>query len=150
MPGIYNVAYSASFIDDILERGDYFWIGPYEPNEEFFVRKASLPGKFPTLLPQFREDDYFKNGFLEQFEKHPPKIIIYKHEASIFMTPAMEFGAFFIDWMKGKYTSIENMKGFELVKSPSSFNFRTDLYILNSDKQEILKKLQEKGYLSFK
>ena len=150
MPGIYDVSYSASFIDDILERGEYFWIGPYEPNEEFFVRKASLPGKYPTLLPQFREDDYFKNSFLDQFEKHPPQIIIYKHEASIFMTPAMEFGAFFVDWMKGKYTSIENMKGIELVKSPSSFNFRTDLYILNSQKEDILKRLKDKGYILLK
>lgn len=150
MPGIYDVSYSGSFIDDILEKGEYFWIGPYEPNEEFFVRKASLPGKFPTLLPQFREDDYFKSGFLEQFEKHPPQIIIYKHEASIFMTPAMEFGAFFVDWMKGRYTSIENMKGIELVKSPSSFNFRTDLYILNSQKEDILKRLKEKGYILLK
>ena len=150
MPGIYDVSYSALFIDDILEKGEYFWIGPYEPNEEFFVKKASLPGKFPTLLPQFREDDYFKNGFLKQFENHPPQIIIYKHDASIFMTPSMEFGAFFIDWMKGKYTSIENMKGIELIKSPSSFNFRTDLYILNSQKQELLKRLKDKGYILLK
>ncbi len=150
MPGIYNVAYSASFIDDVLEKGDYFWIGPYEPNEEFFVKKASLPGKYPTLLPQFREDEYFKNGFLQQFEDHPPKIIIYKHEASIFMTPALEFGSFFIDWMKNKYTSIENIKGVEVVQSPSSFNMRTDVYILNSQKEQILNKLQEKGYISFR
>lgn len=148
MPGIYNVAYSASFIDDILERGEHYWIGPYEPNESFFVRKASMPGKFPTLLPQFREDDYFRNGFLQQFENNPPEVIIYKHEASIFMTPSMEFGSFFIDWMKDKYTSIENIKGLEIKKSPSTFNFRTDLYLRNAKMDVILKRLEEKGYIS--
>lgn len=148
MPGIYDIAYSASFIDDILAKGDYYWIGPYEPNEEFFVKNASLPGKFPSLLPQYREDEYFKSSFLQQFENHPPKIIIYKHNASIFMTPSMEFGAFFIDWMKGKYTSIENIPGVRLEKSPSSFNMREDLYLLNSDKAQLLEKLQEKGYIT--
>ncbi len=148
MPGIYDVAYSASFVDDILDRGEYFWIGPYEPHEEFFVKKAALPGKFPTLLPQFKEDDYFRNGFLHQFENNPPEIIIYKHEASIFMTPSMEFGAFFIDWMKGKYVSIENIPGIRLVKSPSSFNFRTDLYLRTEHKDELLNRLVEKGYIT--
>lgn len=148
MPGIYDVAYSASFIDEILEKGDYFWIGPYEPNEAFFVKKAQLPGKYPTLLPQFREDDYFKNDFLSQFENNPPGIIIYKHEASIFMTPAMEFGAFFVDWMKDKYISIENIKGIKVLKGPSSFNFNTDLYLRIDKKDALLQKLQEKGYIS--
>lgn len=146
MPSIYDVAYSASFINKILTSNDYYWIGPYEPNEEYFV-KAKLPGKFPTLLPQFREDAYFTGEFLKQFETHPPKIIIYKHDASIFMTPAMEFGAFFVDWMKGKYTSIEEMKGIVVTDSPTSFNLKTDLYILNSDKDTILNKLREKGYI---
>jgi len=147
MPGIYNVAYSASFIDEITEKGDYFWVGPYEPNEAFFVKKAMLPGKFPTLLPQFRESEYFRSEFLKQFEINPPKIIIYKHEASIFMTPAMEFGKFFVDWMKGRYTSIEEMPGVQVQNSPTSFNLKTDLYLLNSDKTNLLQRLREKGYI---
>ncbi len=147
MPGIYDIAYSASFIDDLIEKGDYFWIGPYEPHEAFFVKKGRMPGKFPTLLPQFREDEYFKNEFIHQFETHPPKIIIYKHEASIFMTPAMEFGAFFVDWMKGRYTSIENIKGVQIQNSPSSFNLKTDLYIENNQKKAVLQILQDKGYI---
>lgn len=149
MPGIYDVAYTASFTDEIIEANDYFWIGPYEPHEAFFVRKGRLPGKFPTLLPQFREDHFFKSEFLRQFENNPPKIIIYKHEASIFMTPAMEFGAFFVDWMKAKYTSIENISGLKIEKSPSSFNLKTDLYIRNEDKEHVLQKLKSTGYITY-
>ena len=66
------------------------------------------------------------------------------------MTPAMEFGAFFVDWTKGKYTSIENIKGIQVEKSPSSFNFRTDLYLRNENEQELLQKLKEQGYISIK
>ena len=35
MPGIYDVSYSGSFIDDILEKGEYFWIGPMSQMKSF-------------------------------------------------------------------------------------------------------------------
>jgi len=147
MPHIYDLSYTAEFIDQILDKNEYYWVGPYEPQEDFFVKKARLPGKYPTLLPQFREDDYLKNSFINQFELNPPSMIIFRHEASIFMTPALEFGKFFTDWMSDKYTSIENIKGVKVLKSPSSFNFRTDLYLRNEKKEKILEKLRINGYI---
>ncbi len=150
MPSISNHAATALFFNEVLQKGDYYWVGPYEPNEEFFVRDAKLPGKFPTLLPQFRESGYFSNEFIKQFEANPPKIIIFKHEASIFGTPALEFGKFFTDWMEGKYISIENikMKGLTVLKSPESFNMRTDVYLLKTDEATLLNKLVEKEYIT--
>jgi len=152
MPSVSNHAATALFINEVLRKGDYYWVGPYEPNEEFFVRYAMLPGKFPTLLPQFRESEYFSSEFIKQFETNPPKIIIFKHEASIFGTPALEFGKFFTDWMEGKYVSIENIKekGFTVLKSPETFNMRTDVYLLKSDKEALLNKLVEKEYITIK
>lgn len=147
MPHIYDLSYTAEFIDQILDKEDYYWVGPYEPQEEFFVKKARLPGKYPTLLPQFGEDDFLKTSFINQFEQNPPAVIIFRHEASVFMTPALEFGKFFINWMSGKYTSIENTKELIVLKSPSSFNIKTDLYILNIRKEEILGKLKTKGFI---
>ncbi|MFH0773505.1 MAG: hypothetical protein V1922_04305 [bacterium] len=152
MPSIYDHAPTAFFINEILKNGDYYWVGPYEPNEEFFVKGAKLPGKFPTLLPQFRESEYFSNGFIKQFETNNPKLIIYKHEASIFGTPALEFGKFFTDWMEGKYISLENIKGKGLMvlKSPETFNMRTDVYLLKSEQDTLLRRLVEKGYIEIK
>lgn len=147
MPHIYDYSYNAQFIDQILNENDFYWYGPYEPQEEFFVKKARLSGKYPTLLPQFREDEYLKNSFIEQFENNKPAIIIFRHEASIFMTPALEFGKFFTDWMSNKYTSIENIKGVNILKSPSGFNFKTDLYLLNTRKTELLEKLKSQGFI---
>lgn len=147
MPHIYDLSYTAEFVDQILDKNDYYWVGPYEPEEEFFVKKAHLPGKYPTLLPQFREDDYLKKSFIDQFEKKMPSVIIYRHEASVFGTPALEFGEFFTDWMMNEYTSIENIKGIKDLKSPSAFNFRTDLYLLNSKKKILLERLKLNGYL---
>ncbi len=149
MPSVYNHAPTALFINEILSRGDFYWIGPYEPQEEFFVKEAHLPGKFPTLLPQFRESDYFSSEFIKQFETHPPKIIMYKHQASIFGTPAMEFGKFFVDWMEGKYVSIENIKGVTILKSPETFSMNSDIYLLKTEQGKLLQKLKEMGYVTF-
>jgi hypothetical protein len=111
------------------------------------VKEAKLPGKFPTLLPQFRESEYFSREFLKQFEINKPKLIIYKHSASIFMTPAMEFGKFFVDWMEGKYISIERIKGITILKSPETFTLNTDVYLLISEQDALLRQLEDKGYI---
>jgi hypothetical protein len=147
MPSIYDHAPTALFINQILGKGDYYWIGPYEPQEDFFVKDAQLPGKFPSLLPQFQGDTYFSSQFLQQFETHMPNIIIYKHEASIFGTPALEFGQFFINWMEGKYVAIEKIKGVTVLKSPETFTMSTDVYLLRTKKDTLLKKMVQMGYI---
>jgi len=35
MPRIYDLSFTAEFLDKILEEGDYYWAGPYEPHELF-------------------------------------------------------------------------------------------------------------------
>lgn len=147
MPRIYDRDYAAEFIDSILEKNDYFWIGPYEPNRAFFVKKPKLPGKFPTLLPQFRENQQIKEEFLAQFDKNPPKIIIFKNDASIFMTPATEFGRFFLKYLAEKYTRLSDIAKIQVKKSPSEFNIKTDLYIKNEFKNEIIEKLKKQGFI---
>jgi hypothetical protein len=147
MPGISNHSFVANFADEILKPGEYFWIGPYEPNHEYEVENGILPGKFPTLLPQFRESEYFSKQFIAQFEENPPVFLIFKHESSIFMTPADQFGKFFIEWMKGKYVTIEMLPGYEQVKSPTEFTLKGDLYINVNHQEEILQRLMDAGYV---
>lgn len=147
LPSIYDSSYTAQFLDEILDEGDYFFIGPYEPHEEFYVTKGRLPGKYITLLPQFRENEKTKKDFINQFEKNRPKIIIYKHEASVFNTPSLEFGRFFVDWMSDKYTSLEQVENMNVIRNLPFVNLRTDLYLSNKDKDNILVKLKNKGYI---
>ncbi|NTU73816.1 hypothetical protein HGB07_06675, partial [Candidatus Roizmanbacteria bacterium] len=148
MPSIKDYSYASQFIDNLVGN-NYFWYGPYEPDNEFFVKTARLPGKYPTLLPQFSEDEYMKTDFISQFEAHPPEIIIYKHDSSIFMRPALQFGKFFLDWMNDKYTSVENIKGVTVLRSPSEFNLGSDLYLLNKDESKLLQKLRDQSYIAY-
>ena len=147
MPGISNHDFVANFVDEIIKPGEYYWVGPYEPHHEFPVKYGQLPGKFPTLLPQFRESDYFSQQFIAQFEEHPPMFIVFKHASSIFMTPADVFGKFFTNWMKGKYVTIEMLPEYQQLKTPTDFELKGDLYINVDHQQEVLQRLMDAGYI---
>ncbi len=148
LPTIHNAGSAASFVDEILDQGDYYFIGPYEPNESFYVQKGAIIGKHPSLLPQFRESEELRTSYLKQFEDHPPRLFIFKQSASIFGTPALEFGKFFLDWASDKYTRLENVPGVEVLKNPTGVDLRGDLYIQNSQLGPMLQKLFDSGYIS--
>lgn len=147
MPGISHRSFVSRFVDDIVRPGEFYWVGPYEPHHEFPVKYGRLPGKYPTLLPQFRESDYFSADFIKQFEKNPPVILVFKHSASVFATPADVFGKFFTDWMKGKYITIEELPEYKELKSPPEFTLRGDLYINIDHQEEVLQRLMDAGYV---
>lgn len=146
-PSIHNGGPAAQFIDEILNDGDYYFVGPYEPQESFYVVKGRWTGKHPSLLPQFREGAELRASFLSQFNQHPPKVVIYKQSASIFQTPALEFGKFFLDWMKGSYTPLEKVKGVEVLKNPTGVDLKADLHIRTEDLPQVLTALKNNGYI---
>jgi hypothetical protein len=139
LPPISNLSNIADFITNITQPGDAYWVGPYEGNHAFFVKGRSLAGKYPSLLPQFRESEYLKTDFIKQFEIHKPKVVIFKHDASIFQTPAVEFGKFFLDWLKRDYKNCVEAK--VICKSKvSDLIVHEDVYIRNGS-EEIFEKL---------
>jgi len=148
LPSIHNAGPAASFVDEVLDKGDYYFIGPYEPNESFYVQKGEAIGKHPSLLPQFREGEELRASFLKQFKDHPPRLFIFKQSASIFGTPALEFGKFFLDWASDKYTRLEKIPGVDVLKNPTGVDLKGDLYIQNSQLESVLLKMSELGYVS--
>lgn len=147
MPSIRDTSDSAIFLDEILDEGDTFWSGPYEPHESFFVKKGRMVGKYLSLLPQFRENDVLKTNFINQFTKEKPKIIIFKRDTGIFGTLASEFGNFFLDWLKEDYITLKDVKGINVLKNPTSIRLNTDLFILKSEKNSVIDKLKYYKYI---
>lgn len=147
MPSVNNISSTAQFLDAILEDDDYYWVGPYEPHESFFVRKGRLPGRYVVMLPQYSKSAYTKNNFLAEFERHRPRLIIFKTDTGIFGNPTYAFGSFLLAWMSDKYTRLEDIKGISILKSPSSFKLAHHLYLVNTHKEELLEKLQRERYI---
>ncbi len=147
MPGISHRTFVSRFVDETLNAGEYYWVGPYMPEHIFPVKKGILPGKYPTLLPQFQESEYYSREFLNQFEVNQPVYIIFRHEASVFNTPADKFGKFFLDWMDGKYVTLEMIEGYQQLKTPTEFTLKGDLYMRVDKQEEILQRLMDAGYV---
>jgi hypothetical protein len=139
LPPIANISDIADFVSSMTESGDAFWIGPYEGNHSFFVKDRVLAGKYPSLLPQFREDEYLKNDFLGEMQKYKPAIIVFNHEASIFMTPAVEFGRFFLDWMKTRYVNCTEAH-VDCKSHVRGINVKNDVYI-RKDLQKLFSRM---------
>jgi hypothetical protein len=151
MPSIADVSFSANTLNSLLKKGEYFWIGPYEPIDEFFVKNARLPGKYTSLLPQYRENDYMKKTFIQQFEKHPPTIIVFKQDSVIFSTKSTDFGKFFLDWMKGKYVRVGDIPDVEVTYDTyNTFDMAKDMYIRKSEQKEMLNRLLQQGDIKIK
>lgn len=149
LPTISNRGEASGFIDEFVGPNEVYFVGPYEPHEAFYVRNGELPGKYVSLLPQFRESNHIKRNFLGELEQNPPKIILFKQQSSIFGTPAVTFGKFLYDWMNaGRYTQLEKIQGVQILRQPTGYDLKTDLFILNSRRDEILRALAEKGYIS--
>src|SRR3989344_999681 len=147
MPSVNDKAATAVFLDEILTKGDYYWVGPYEPHEIFFVRIGQLPGRYSVMLPQYSESEHLKKFFIADFDRNPPKIIIFKTDTGIFGNPTYKFGSFLLEWMKNKYTLLTDIQGIRILKSPSSFKLGTHLYLSNTWREELLESLERHKYL---
>lgn len=139
LPPTTNISDIADFVTRWIEPTDTYWIGPYEGHHAFYVKRGQTAGKYPSLLPQFRENDFMRNDFLHEMEKANPRMIIFHHEASIFQTPANEFGAFFLDWMKGKYVNCVEAK-IACKSEVGGINVREDVY-LRLDSKDLFKQM---------
>ncbi len=149
MPGINDKSPTAQVINAVMAgRNAAYWVGPYEPHHQFFVTSARLPGRYVSLLPQFREDPYFRDGFIEQFEKSKPELVVFKHLASIFNTPSETFGAFFLEWMNGKYVRMQDVPGIHVERSPETFEMGSDVYLRQDIADDLLNQFIAAGYVS--
>lgn len=147
IPGIYDLPDTRNFADQILGPDEKYWIGPYEPHEIFYIPVEQLPGKFPTLLLGFRQNEKIKKEFINQFEDTQPTLIILKNDASMFGTGVADFGDFFFDWLKKDYVRIEDIGTYHMLKSPTAFRVDLDLFIRKDKADEVIEKLVNLGYI---
>ena len=146
LPMIHNRGFTAEFFDDVLDPGQQYFVGPYEPQDLFYPATDYI-GKHPSLLPQFREGAELRASFIADMERIDPAVVVYRQEASVFGTPSLEFGEFFLDWMSDKYTRLEKIDDVEVLRSPSTFSMSSDLYLRKDIQADLLNRLEEKGYV---
>lgn len=151
-PRVYDRPEIVPLIDSVIDEGDYVWLGPFEFEELFFLKKGRLPSKYQILLPEFVHSERIKKELIEEFSQNKPKIIMFRTDMNIRGYPVPEFSGFFQDFLKENYIHIlsyrENDSRYQQTKSPTLvLDLEQDFYINKEEKDQILKRMVENNLL---
>lgn len=152
-PLIYNNPEVSVYINEIVSKDDYVWIGPFE-FEELFYLKAKVPSKYHWFLQHAAASEKIKTEMLADFARNRPKIIVFNKRFSPWGGNPAEFNYFFTDWLFREYAKLSDISdhtvGFKyrwVLGKSQHFDFQEDFYIDRNRQEEVLSRLLEKGYI---
>lgn len=151
-PLIYDRPELAPFINSIVEEGETTWVGPFEFKELLYL-EPEIASRYQIFNPGMGASGIIQDELISDLEKNKPKIIWFDRRFHILGRSPEDFGGKFISRLEENYTPlyIDNEKGDAeyLVTYPieKRFDIATMLYIRNENRDEIIQRLLEKGYI---
>lgn len=109
LPLIYNRPQIAPFVNQLVPKDHYCWIGPFE-FEELYYLECKLPSKYHWVLPQFGGIKKIQTEMLADFSSHKPDIIIFQKGFAAFGADN-SFNEFLMDFMDRNYLEIRDYEG---------------------------------------
>lgn len=151
-PLIYDRPEITPIIDSVIEKDDYVWLGPFEFEELFFLKKGKIPSKYQIILPEFVHSEKIKTELIGEFEKNKPKIVMFRKDITIRGYPVPEFSGFFLNFLHENYVHLltyrEDGSRFQQVNPPSlTLDIEQDFYIERENKGKILKRMVENNLI---
>lgn len=139
------------FLNPLLEADDYYYIGPYDPESNFYA-KGKLASRYAYLFPAMEESSKIYTDFITDIDRNKPKIVIYHTEYNIF---GHEPGKDFIKHIFENYVTLESLKSQKVYEYTPLIKFlgffRYDLerhfFIRKDALDEILEKMALYGYI---
>jgi len=144
-PGIYDEPVVAPIINKIVNKNDYFWIGPFEFQELLYIN-GKLPSKYHWFLPAHERSTKIKNEFTADLLKNRPKLIVYKEDLSYFSTDAHSFNYPIVNFLREYYFRLEDLEKLGQKYRPTitnlhNFDIAVNFYYDKNRKEEIIKNL---------
>ncbi|MBI2022283.1 hypothetical protein HYS97_00320 [Candidatus Daviesbacteria bacterium] len=146
---IYQSHPVSPFLNSLINKEDYFLIGPFDPESNFYA-KGKVASKYYFFVPAMDKSVKIREELNLDIERNKPKIVIFNTEYSIF---GIEPGKDFIKKLKNSYTNLEDIKSKIQYKNKIKFIgfFRYDLerhfFIRKDALDEVLKRMESAGYL---
>ena len=81
-PAIYDRPVITPVLEEVTDRDDYTWAGPFE-FEELFYLDREVPSNFIILLPEFAKSPRIQEKMMSDFESNPPKVMYFDKQYSI-------------------------------------------------------------------
>ncbi len=151
-PLIYDRPSAAPVINTVIGPNDYMWIGPFA-FEDLFYAHGKFPSMYQILIPGMAHDPQIRARVLADFEKNPPKVMIFDRHFVVLGNDVGQYGSFLIDFFDKNYvTPLAYHDGNTVYRSVApievgKLDLETQLYVRNDVVQEVLPKLVDAGYL---
>jgi hypothetical protein len=152
-PLIYNRPQVAPIINQITSKENYAWVGPYEPEEVFFL-KAQTPSKYYWFLDHAKRDKKIQREMLNDYRQNRPKVVVFKRDYAPWGGNAYTFNYFFVDFLDENYFRLtdvneksDNIKYKWKVENTMNFNLEKDFNFDKGRKDEILKEVIDKDLI---
>ena len=151
-PLIYDRPEIAPVLNQILDKDDYAWIGPFHFEEMFYI-KSRLASNYTILLPEFRFDTGIQKEILADIEKTKPKIISADRHYFIRGSNIDMHAKYFMEYLDENYINLaeyesEGKKIKVLGLNPNLyFTMDRDFYLRKEEADAMVTLMEEKGLI---
>lgn len=144
-PLIYDRPDYAPIINAVTDKNDYFWIGPLEFQEYYYIH-TKLASKYFILIPGMGHSTKIQQEFIADLQQHQPKIIVFKKNFTILGYDPKKYGVYFTNYLNDNYFTLHDYAsgGVRYVSVASvndKVNLETDLYINKNNKDAVINSL---------
>lgn len=151
-PLIYDRPIIAPVLNNLLDKKDYYYIGPFFFEEHLYV-KAKLASRYLVTIPAMDQSEKIKKELLQDMEKNRPKIVVFNIDDRIFGSHP---GGFLVEYLKKNYFTIDELNRPKIIYTKkyhsfgdyNRFDFGRHFFFDKSKKDEVIKTLLNKGYIS--
>lgn len=146
---IYDRPKVAPYINQIVEKNDIAWIGPFA-FEDLLYMDANLPSKFHVFLPGMGKSEKFTSEMLSEFNRNKPSVIYYNRDYYILGASPKEYGKPFLNFLNSNYITLSTYQEGAYKYSTSidpSLEFDKKLFIRKDAIDEVIAKMQSLNYV---
>lgn len=151
-PRIYDRPQLAPFVNDIVQPGEYTWIGPFQ-FEELFYTKPPIASRYQIFNPGEGSSQRIQSGLIQDFEENKPKVVWFDKRFYILGRDPEEYGQQFIRYLNEHYETLYEHYQNGGTHYVSNYPFADwvdiegKLYIRKENFDEIVGRMLSKGYI---
>ena len=144
-PLIYNYPDLAPILNQIIKPGDYYWVGPFEFQNLWYIKNGLPASKYQILNAGEMRSERIKQSLISDFEKNKPNIVWFDKNFFILGSTAAKDAPEFVNFLNKNYITLYTYRegNYKYIsKIPiDRIDLETKLYIPKANKDEIIKRL---------
>ncbi len=152
-PLIYDRPWIAPIMNDLVDKNDFVWVGPFE-FEELFYTNGMIPSRYHILIPGIGKSEKIQNEMLSDFAKNKPKVIMFDQNFYILGNKVGDYSRFFLRFLSENYITLPQYKSKNIVyrsvapvHSGTKVDLESKLYIRKDAVEDVTERLFKANYI---